>query len=130
MICQSSTGDVFKQLLGVFQREGIIIQRLYENGYPYGASNSFPDIAYALLVNWRFGVGELIGNNSVDIDQDGGVFQVLPGQRFLLGWVITERINVRQFLFEQAAYQMLDFTIIGGRFSLSPSLPMAATSRF
>ena len=37
--------------------------------------------------------------------------------------VITERANVRQFLFEQAAYQLLDFTIIGGRFSLTPSVP-------
>ena len=37
--------------------------------------------------------------------------------------IISQQINVREFLFSQAAYQLLDFTILGGEFSLYPTVP-------
>ena len=43
--------------------------------------------------------------------------------------VISEKINLREFLYTQAAYQLLDFTILGGQFSLFPSVPITQTSR-
>jgi hypothetical protein len=37
--------------------------------------------------------------------------------------VIADRLNLRNWIFEQAGYCLLDFTILGGRFALFPSLP-------
>ena len=123
VICQSSIEISSFSNFSAYFTEGIGIRRLYQQGYPFGASNSFPDIAYALLTNRRFGVGELIGNNSVDVEQMEKASKFTNANGFYWDGVISERSNVRQFLFEQAAYQLLDFTIIGGRFSLAPSVP-------
>jgi hypothetical protein len=43
--------------------------------------------------------------------------------KFYWDGVISQRVNLRQYIFEQAAYCMLDFTIVGGMFALVPSLP-------
>jgi hypothetical protein len=37
--------------------------------------------------------------------------------------MISSRVNLRQFIFEQGLYCLLDFTIIGGEFSLYPAVP-------
>ena len=37
--------------------------------------------------------------------------------------VIRENQNLRSFIFENAAYMLLDFTIKGGQFALIPALP-------
>jgi len=37
--------------------------------------------------------------------------------------MITNRVNLRDFIFEQGTYCLLDFTIVGGQFSLYPSVP-------
>ena len=36
---------------------------------------------------------------------------------------VTDKLNLRQWLYENAQYQLLDFTIIGGQFSLYPTVP-------
>ena len=90
---------------------------------PFGPTNNFPEIAYSLLTNRRYGVGELIGNNSIDVENMQEAAKFCKANNFFWDGVITEKTNMREFLFEQAAYQLLDFTIIGGRFSLFPSVP-------
>ena len=42
--------------------------------------------------------------------------------------VISQQVNVRNFMFEQAAYQLLDFTILGGQFSLYPAVPVDSSA--
>ena len=38
--------------------------------------------------------------------------------------VISERLNLREFIYEQASYCLLDFTMKGGRFGLVPTVPV------
>ena len=37
--------------------------------------------------------------------------------------VITDKQNVREFIYQNAVFNFLDFTILGGKFSLFPSVP-------
>ena len=37
--------------------------------------------------------------------------------------VITDKQNIREWMYQMAQYHLLDFTIIGGRFSLFPTVP-------
>jgi hypothetical protein len=43
--------------------------------------------------------------------------------------VIAEKLNLRSWIFEQAAFCLLDFTILGGQFSLVPSVPYTSDFR-
>ena len=82
-----------------------------------------PEIAYDLLTNRRYGVGEFIGNNSVDAVRFNVAAEFCFVNGFYWDGVISNKTNVRQFLFEQSAFQLLDFTILGGQFSLYPAVP-------
>ena len=44
--------------------------------------------------------------------------------KFYWDGTIRSKLNLRDFIFEHAAYCLLDFTIIGGKFSLNPSVPV------
>ena len=37
--------------------------------------------------------------------------------------VITDKQNIREFIYQNAIFNLLDFTILGGKFSLFPSVP-------
>jgi hypothetical protein len=43
--------------------------------------------------------------------------------------MITDKLNLRQWIYEMAGYCMLDFTILGGRFSLVPSVPYSSDGK-
>ena len=45
---------------------------------------------------------------------------------FTWNGVITEGVNLREFIFANAGFNLLDFTIIGGRFALVPSVPYSS----
>ena len=47
---------------------------------------------------------------------------------FFWDGMISDRVNLREFIFEQANYCLLDFTIIGGQFSLYPAVPFDETT--
>ena len=82
-----------------------------------------PEIVYALLTDPEIGVGELVGRyqvNRAEI-QSAAIYCVRNG--FTWNGTIAERINIREWIYQQASYNLLDFTITGGRFSLTPSLP-------
>ena len=102
--------------------EGIEVERLTESGSKR-ATNNFPEIAYNLLTNRRYGVGEFIGNNSVDKDRFKVAAKFCRKNGLWWDGVISQTGNVRDFLFNQSAFQLLDFTIIGGQFSLYPTVP-------
>ena len=110
----------FSQLSAYIQ-EGIKVDRLITSGE--GATNLFPEIAYALLTDDEIGAGDLIGVSSVDKDKMTIAAKFCKANGFFWDGVITDSQNLRDFIFVQAAYCFLDFTIIGGRFSLYPSVP-------
>ena len=138
IVCQSSTEiSSFSNFSAYFQK-GIAVRRISEGpdyvissdgdtdniaDMPNGATNNFPDIARDLLTNRRYGVGEMIGSNSVDVRGMQEAARFCKANGFYWDGILTEKTNVREFLFSQAGYQLLDFTIIGGQFSLKPSVP-------
>ena len=107
--------------LSAFITRGTAIERLVTTGT--SASNLLPEIAYALLTNGEIGAGATIGAQQVDRDRMTTAAQFCLANNFTWDGVISERINLREWIFEQAGYAMLDFTILGGRFSLVPSVP-------
>ena len=93
------------------------------SSFPNGPTNIFPEVAFDLLTNRRYGVGEYVGRSSVDEDRFNIAAEFCQANGFHWDGVISAQTNVRNFLFEQAAYQLLDFTILGGQFSLYPAVP-------
>ena len=88
------------------------------------SSNLFPEIAYSLLASTKIGAGKLVGVDSIDFRAMKNAADFCLKNRFFWDGTISSKVNLREFIFEHAGYCLLDFTIIGGRFSLKPSLPV------
>ena len=110
----------FSQLSAWFER-GIVVERLVEAGR--SATNLLPEIAYALLTDPVLGAGKLIGANQVNRERMELAAWFCQSNGFYWDGVIDQRQNLRQWIYEQAGYCLLDFTILGGQFSLVPSVP-------
>ena len=121
--------------ISAYFREGIVVEKLCTVGRfegegtgrnRRGSTNLLPEIVYALLTDTVYGVGEAIGPKSVDREAMRIAANFCEANGFWWDGVISERINLREWIFEMAAYCMLDFTIIGGRFALVPAVPYNA----
>ncbi len=110
----------FSQLSAYF-KEGLSIKNLIDG--TIGPSNLFPDIVFALLTDPLIGAGDLIGVRSVDEDRMKIASQFCKANNLFWDGVIVDEKNLREFIFQNAQYCLLDFTILGGRFSLFPSVP-------
>tara|TARA_R100000353_G_scaffold160693_1_gene120447 strand:+ start:16547 stop:20758 length:4212 start_codon:yes stop_codon:yes gene_type:complete len=88
------------------------------------SSNLFPEIAYTLLASTKLGAGKLVGVDSIDFREMKGAAKYCERNKFFWDGTISSKLNLRDFIFEHAGYCLLDFTIIGGRFSLRPSIPV------
>ena len=118
--------------ISAFFREGLVVEKLCTVGRfagegtgrnRKGSSNLLPEIVYALLTDTVFGAGEAIGNASVDREAMRTAANFCEANGLFWDGVISDRINLREWIFENAAYCLLDFTIIGGKFALVPSVP-------
>ena len=104
-----------------YLKKGIQVERLINNNIE--ATNLFPEIAYTLLTDSELGAGDLIGPKGVDKDRMTNAAKFCEANGFYWDGVITEGQNLREFIFEMSGYCFLDFTILGGKFSLIPSVP-------
>lgn len=107
--------------LSAFFKTGTKVERLTTSGR--SATNLLPEIAYALLTDPLIGAGTSIGESQVDRDRMASAAKFCAANGFTWDGVIDEKLNLREWIFEQAGYCMLDFTILGGKFSLVPSVP-------
>jgi len=107
--------------LSAFIKLGTRVNRLLTPSF--SATNLLPEIAYALLTDTTIGAGASIGTQQVDKDRMTLAAQFCQANNFTWDGVISDRINLREWIYEQAGYCLLDFTILGGRFSLVPSVP-------
>ena len=118
--------------LSAYISKGLRIERLFaRDGIAAGLerpSNLFPEIAYALLTDPLIGAGAAIGAEAVDKEAMTVAARFCHANGFHWDGVIGEQENLREFIFEQAAYCMLDFTIKGGRFALYPAVPFGGNS--
>jgi hypothetical protein len=111
----------FTQFSAYFKK-GIKVKDLVSGGSD-AATNLFPEIAYALLTDSNLGAGDLVGADSVELKDMKIAANYCKKNRYFWDGTITERVNLRDFLYRHAGYCLLDFTIIGGKFSLVPTLP-------
>jgi hypothetical protein len=116
--------------LSAYIKHGHIVERLFDRSNASstidgdrGATNLFPEIAYHLLTDRDFGAGELIGAASVDRGAMREAAKFCQANGFFWDGIIAEGQNLREFIFDNAAYMLLDFTIKGGKFALMPSVP-------
>lgn len=113
--------------LSAFIKRGTPIQRLVSPDF--SATNLLPEIAYTLLTDSTIGAGASVGPEQVDRDRMTLAAQFCQANGFTWDGVISERVNLREWIFEQAGYCLLDFTILGGKFSLVPSVPYTTDYR-
>ena len=115
--------STFSQISAFF-REGIVGKRADGTS---GTISTVPDIAYDLLTNTKYGAGAFVPAEQVD----GGELNTnmanarkfCTANNFYWDGVIAERLNIRQWIFEQSAFCMLSFIVKGGKFSLYPDVP-------
>ena len=119
-INSSKEWSSFSQL-SAYIKKGIKVNRLINSDYD--STNLFPEIAYALLTDKTIGAGDLIGEISVDRPLMAKAAHFCENNDFYWDGVITQSENLREFIYQQATYCLLDFTIIGGRFALVPAVP-------
>ena len=119
-LSSSKEWNSFSQF-SVYIKQGIKVERLIDN--TTGATNLFPEIVYALLTNEKFGLAGLVGVPSVDKERMTIAAKFCEANGFYWDGVITDKQNIREFIYQNAIFNLLDFTILGGKFSLFPSVP-------
>ena len=119
-LSSSKEWNSFSQI-SAYIKQGIKVERLVDD--TVGATNLFPEIVYALLTDKKFGLANSIGVSSVDKDRMVTAAKFCEANKFYWDGVITDKQNIREFIYQNAVFNLLDFTILGGKFSLYPSVP-------
>ena len=110
----------FSQFSAYF-KEGVKVKSLIDGTRK--ATSLFPEIAYALLTDKTLGAGAVISESSVDDVNMTVAAKFCKANNLFWDGMIADRVNLREFIYQQALYCLLDFTIIGGKFSLYPAVP-------
>ncbi len=128
----NSTKEInsFSQLSALIKK-GIKVKRLINNSGSFvnhgslnDSTNNFVEIAYDLLTNEQYGAAELIGVRGVNRGEMQQAAQYCHANDFTWDGVIDRRFNLREFIFENAGFNLLDFSVKGGQFSLRPAFPV------
>ena len=121
--------------LSAYIKQGIKVERLIDdNGEEVGpgalraSTNNFAEIAYNLLTDARIGAGKRVPSATVDRDAMTIAAQFCRANGFTFDGILEDRQALRDFISTNAAFNLLDFTIIGGRFALKPSVPYNETT--
>jgi hypothetical protein len=93
---------------------------LFEDAW--GPSSLFPDILRDLLRNPRFGAGQAISDQQIDIDSFRDAAQFCQDRRYFFDGALTEKQNLRQWAADVAATMLLDLTQKSGKFALAPAV--------
>ena len=112
--------------LSAYYQKGLRVEKLgkaYAAG-TLGASNIFPEIAWFLLTDSTTGAGGIINKEQLDRESFSRAADYCRANQYYWDGVIDERVNLRNFIHEQASYCLLDFTMKGGKFGLEPTVPV------
>ena len=85
-----------------------------------GGFHDFPSVLRDLLVNDRYGVGEIVSPEQIDEQAFADATAWTVSRSYYFDGAITEPSNLRQWGVERAKDFLLDFIIRNGRFSLQP----------
>ena len=127
----------FNSLSAYIQR-GLMVEHLFtgnrpsagrnEGGKTIGSTHFFPEIAYYMLTNEKFGAGKLVGKQAVNREAMAEAARFCAANGFYWDGIVASNQNLREFIFQNAAFMLLDFTIKGGQFALIPSVPYNSSS--
>ena len=130
--------NTFSQL-SVYVKNGIKVENLITanfdaNGNEIGSptedsSNLFPDIAYHLLTDSINGAGNLIGTTQINKEDMKKASEFCEANNLYWDGIIAQQQNIREFIYQNAAFCLLDFTIKGGQFSLKPTVPVDSDNK-
>jgi len=114
--------------LSAYIKEGIKVERLIDNSGNSTTSltestNNFAEIAFNLLASNRLGAGKRIPRETIDRDAMTIAAKFCRANGFRFDGVVGDRVGLREFIHVNAAFNLLDFSIVGGKFSLTPSVP-------
>jgi hypothetical protein len=111
--------------LSAYYQKGLRVLKLGKDfkGGDRGASNIFPEIAWFLLTDNTTGAGGIINRDQLDRNSFSRAADFCRANQYYWDGVIDERVNLREFIHEQASYCLLDFTMKGGKFGLEPTVP-------
>ena len=124
-LSSSKEWNSFSQF-SAYIKKGLKVERLIDN--TNGPTNLFPEIVYALLTDRKFGLADLVGVPSVDKERMTIAAKFCEANGFYWDGVITDKQNIREFIYQNAIFNLLDFTILGGKFSLFPSVPFDSSN--
>ena len=113
--------------LSVYVKNGIKVENLITGSIE--SSNLFPNIAYHLLEDDVNGAGNLIGETQINKEEMKKASEFCEANKLYWDGVITQQQNLREFIYQNAAFCLLDFTIKGGQFSLTPTVPVTSSNQ-
>ena len=85
-------------------------------------SHLFPDVLEDLLTNPRYGTGEFFSAEMIDDGSFEAAAAWTNERRYYFDGAISEKLNLRQWGAERARDFLLDLSVSGGRFTLTPAL--------
>ena len=100
---------------------GRMVRRLL-NENTFGPSNLLPDIAYDLARSSRLGLGQSMGEQQIDRTAFANTATWLQKRRYFFDGVLTEKINLRQWLADTGATMLVDLTEKNGKLSMEPAV--------
>jgi hypothetical protein len=82
----------------------------------------FPEVLYDLMTNRLYGAGEILSPLQIDKESFDTAAQWTRDRRYFFDGAISERVNLRSWGAQQAAYFLLDLLVRNGRFALQPTV--------
>ena len=91
-----------------------------------GASHLFPDVALDLMTNKRYGRGDLISDDMIDLVSFEEAADWCYDRKYFFDGIVADKVNIRQWCADVAASHLLTFGEADGKFFLRPALQMTS----
>ena len=83
-------------------------------------SHLFPEVFNDLLTDPRYGVGSFFSTDQIDADSFAAAATWTNGRKYFFDGVISKKLNLRSWASDIAPHFLLDLSVSGGKFKLSP----------
>jgi hypothetical protein len=94
-----------------------------------GSVNTLPEIAYDLLTNTEYGMGKSVGEDFINRNEMKAATDFCIANGFYWDGVLIEQVAIRDFLYQNAAFCMLQFCCFSGEFFFRPGIPIHSDNK-